>query len=294
MALNVKFLKGTVEQYNAIDTKDVNTFYYIGGTDLYLGKIKLSNAADLQAAIIRIAANETKIGNIATLTTTDKTDLVKAINELKAEITTLTGGESGGISNMIASVTGDLSTLTTDAKTNLVAAINELDAALDTEKTASKVTIDTTTTSEGMSKSYTVKQGATTVGVIDIPKDMVVSAATVETNPEDQPAGTYIVLTIANATQDKIYVNVGKLVDIYTAEASATQVQLTINQSTNKISATLVDGGVTKIKLAQDVLNAFDAAGSAATAESNAKAYTDAQITANALVWGEIETTKDK
>ena len=38
---NVKFLKGTAESYRNLVTKDVNTFYYIGGKDLYLGEIKL-------------------------------------------------------------------------------------------------------------------------------------------------------------------------------------------------------------------------------------------------------------
>ena len=38
-----------------------------------------------------------------------------------------------------------------------------------------------------------------------------------ETNPYGQPSGTYLVLTLANATSDKVYINVGTLVDIYTA-----------------------------------------------------------------------------
>ena len=47
MAYNVKFLKGTAAQYKALAEKDVNAFYYVDGTDLYLGNIKLSNAADV-------------------------------------------------------------------------------------------------------------------------------------------------------------------------------------------------------------------------------------------------------
>ena len=183
---------------------------------------------------------------------------------------------------------------------------------------------------------------------------MVVKSGAVEVDPADQAPGTYIVLTLANATSDKIYVNVGTLVDIYTAQQSAAQVQLNINSGTREISATIVaesvttaelaanavttvkiaDGNVTKAKLETTIQaslgkadsalqsadiasgatngtikvkgtevavkglasaaytesSAYDAAGSAATAESNAKAYTDTQITANALVWGEIET----
>ena len=341
MAYNVKFLKGTADQYAQLASKDVNTFYYVDGKDLYLGTIKLSNAADLQAAITRIAANETHIGDISTLKTTQKASLTAAINEVKAEVSALTGGETGGISDMIAAVTGNLTDLTTDARTNLVAAINELDAALDAEKTNSKVILEEGTSTD-YAKVYTVKQGTTTVGTINIPKDMVVKSGKVVVNPEGQTAGTYIELTLANATSDKIYVNVGTLVDIYTAQADATQVQLAIDSSTREISATIVPGSITatelavsavttaKIanrnvtleKLATDVRtslgkadsalqasditeggadgtisvygtdvkvsglgsaaytasNAYDAAGMASTAESNAKSYTDAEI----------------
>ena len=341
MDYSVKFLKGTADQYAQLASKNVNAFYYVDGTDLYLGNIKLSNAADLQAAITRIAANETHIGDISNLTTTQKASLTAAINEVKAEVSALTGGETGGISDMIATVTGNLTDLTTDAKENLVAAINELDAALNAEKTNSKVTLEEGTSTD-YAKVYTVKQGTTTVGTINIPKDMVVKSGKVVVNPEGQTEGTYIELTLANATSDKIYVNVGTLVDIYTAKADATQVQLAIDSSTREISATIVAGSITttelaasavttaKIanrnvtleKLATDVRtslgkadsalqasdiaeggadgtisvygpdvkvsglvsaaytdsNAYDAAGMASTAESNANSYTDAEI----------------
>lgn len=254
MALNVKFLKGTKAEYTTA-VKDVNAFYYVDEKDLYLGSIKLSNAADLQAAITRIAANETHIGDISALTTTQKASLTAAINEVKAEVAALTGGEgaTGGISAMIAAVTGNLTDLTTDAKTNLVAAINELNAALDAEKTNSKVTLEESTSAD-YAKVYTVKQGATTVGTINIPKDMVVKSGRVVVNPEGQTAGTYIELTLANATSDKIYVNVGTLVDIYTAKADATQVQLAIDSSTREISATIVAGSITATELAANAV----------------------------------------
>lgn len=255
MAYNVKFLKGTAAQYNGLaSNKDANTFYYVDNKDLYLGSIKLSNAEDLAAAIVRIAANETHIGNVLTLTTTEKSNLVGAVNEVKAEIAALTGGETGGITEMIKAVTGDLSTLTTEARGTLVAAINELDAAIDANAAAAVVTIDSETTTTGMLKSYTVKQGGKQIGVIDIPKDMVVKSGEVVVNPEGKTAGTYIVLTLANATEDKIYVNVGTLVDIYTTKANAAKVQLTINPSTREISADIVAGSIGAADLAANAV----------------------------------------
>lgn len=281
MAYNVKFLKGTAAQYNGLVSKDVNTFYYVDGTDLYLGNVKLSNAADLEAAIVRIAANETHIGNVSTLTTTEKSNLVGAVNELKKALSDLTGGEAGGIADMIKAVTGDLSTLSTEAKGTLVAAINEIAKEVDDNKAAAVVSISEGT-AEGYSKVYTVKQGESTVGTINIPKDMVVQSGRVVVNPEGQTAGTYIELTLANATSDKIYVNVGTLVDIYTAKENAAQIQLAIDSSTREISATIVNGSVDTDALAAEAVTASKIA---------AGAVEEAKIAANAVVTAKI---KDK
>ena len=243
----VNFYKGTKAQYDAL-TKDAYTFYLVeesASKDLYLGEVKLSNATDLANAITRISTNETDIDNIET------------------QLTTLTGADTvnGSIKKMIKDAVdavkaeiGSLENLATTEKGTIVGDINEVLASVGAGGTSAAVTIDTTTTTEGMAKSYTIKQGTTTVGTIDIPKDMVVSAASVETNPEGQTPGTYIVLTIANATQDKLYINVGTLVDIYTAEQNATQVQLVIDQSTNEISASIIAGSITATELATNAV----------------------------------------
>ena len=176
-------------------------------------------------AITKLNGDETTDGSVAKAVKTAQDTLQGKIDANKKEV-------DGKI--------GTLTDLTTDNKTSLVKAINENKAAIDAAKAADEVTLDTTTTTDGMLKSYTVKQGTKTVGVIDIPKDMVVKSGVVEVNPEGQKAGTYIVLTLANATEDKIYINVASLVDIYTAEQKATQVQLTINPTTREISAVIV------------------------------------------------------
>lgn len=145
---------------------------------------------------------------------------------------------------------GTLDDLTTTNKGNIVEALEEVKSAVGNAQTAGEVTVDTTTTTAGMAKSYTIKQGTKTVATIDIPKDMVVKSGAVEKDPKSQPAGTYLVLTLANATEDKVYVNVGTLVDIYTAKASATQVQIAIDSATREISATIAAGSVTATELA--------------------------------------------
>ena len=203
---------------------------------------------------------------------------------------------------------GDITELNTTAKTNIVSAVNEIKSAINTQ--AGVVTIETETTSAGTIKSYTVKQGDNVIGVIDIPKDLFVSEGSVVVDPEGEESGTYIKLVIANQ-ETPLYINVGSLVDIYKAHENATQIQLAINFSTREISATIVagsvgtteladdaittvkiaDANVTLAKLAIDVMNAFDSAGSANAAEANAKTYADGL---NATIDARVKSVEDK
>ena len=95
MAYNVKFLKGTAQNYADIATKDVNTFYYVDGKDLYLGTIKLSNGADLDAAVARVAKNEQDILAIQTalgeLTATAFNALKDRMDVVEGKVSTLEG-----------------------------------------------------------------------------------------------------------------------------------------------------------------------------------------------------------
>ena len=147
---------------------------------------------------------------------------------------------------------GNVDDLQTTNKT-VAGAINEVLAAVGTGGTAAVVTITSDVTSDGALKSYTVKQGNTTVGVIDIPKDMVVESGEVVENPAGQPAGTYIKLVLANVAEP-LYINVGSLVDIYKAKADATQVQLAIDPATREISATIVAGSIGTTELADNAV----------------------------------------
>lgn len=185
---------------------------------------------------------------------------------------------------------GNVDDLSTTNKT-VVTAINEVLASVGTSGTAAVVTMSTETTTEGMAKSYTIKQGDVTVGVIDIPKDLVVESGEVVSNPEGQEAGTYIKLKLANV-EEPLYINVGSLVDIYKAKANAAQVQVAIDSATREISASIVaesitatelaadsvttvkiaDKNVTKAKLSEEVQTSL---GKADVAEANAKAHAD-------------------
>lgn len=83
------------------------------------------------------------------------------------------------------------------------------------------------TAEEGYSSTYQlysiVETSETPVGAkINIPKDMVVSSGAVVENPTGQAAGVYIELTLANATNDKLYIPVNQLVDDYTGSTYIT------------------------------------------------------------------------
>ena len=175
---------------------------------------------------------------------------------------------------------GTMDNLETTAKGDLVNAINEVRNAVSAGGTAAAITMEEKTSDlgEGVAKAYVLKQGENTVGTINIPKDMVVQSGEVVVNPAGQAAGTYIKLILANATNDVIYVNVGTLVDIYKAKASAAQVQVAIDSATREISASIVAGSVTATELAADaVVTAKIAYGNV----TKAKLSTDVQASLN-------------
>lgn len=160
------------------------------------------------------------------------------------------------------------------------------DAAEENAIDASAVAI----TADNTGLIYTVTQGGTQIAQINIPADMVVSSGRVVTfeSGDTLPSGvtvpgTYIELTIANATSDKLYINATDLVDIYTAAASATQVQLAIDAN-NVISASIVAGSITATELATDaVITVKIQDGAVTTAKLGADAVTNAKLADDAV-----------
>ena len=131
-----------------------------------------------------------------------------------------------------------------------------------------------TTTPEGYAKRYTLSQCGNQIASIDIPSDMVVSSGKVVENPAGQTAGTYIELTLANAAKDKIYINVGDLIEYVTGAAAADGIITTFVDDNHVLTATIGDGTITKAKLATTVqtsLGKADTALQAAALEPYAK-----------------------
>lgn len=281
------------------------------------GLDKLNGDATTEGSVDKKVADAKSELNTAISNVDKKVDATQAeVDAVEGEVTRVEAKVDAN-----ANAIGDLETLETTSKEDLVKAINEVRNAVSVGGTAAAITMTSDTTIEGMLKSYTIKQGENVVGTIDIPKDMVVQSGEVVVLAENEvagyAAGTYIKLTLANATNDVIYVNVGTLVDIYKAKANATQVQLTIDSATREISAVIVaesitatelaadavttvkiaDGNVTKAKLSTAVQASLDKADAAATkaefddevarakaaeekALTDAKAYADEKVLA--------------
>jgi hypothetical protein len=129
-------------------------------------------------------------------------------------------------------------------------------------------------------------EGAAT---INIPKDMVVSGGEVVTNPEGQEEGTYIKLTLANATNDVLYIPASKLVDTYKGDSyiNVNGYTLSLNVST-LASALATDNAFTSKYVSTQAFNSYKEANETAyktyaddkanTAESNAKTYVNSQL----------------
>lgn len=110
---------------------------------------------------------------------------------------------------------------------------------------------------------HLTKDGVNTGVAINIPKDMVVKSGTVEVNPDKQPAGTYLVLTLANATEDKVYINVGSLIEYVTSGSAESDMVVVAVSEDHKVTATITDGSITKAKLATGVQTSLNKADSA-------------------------------
>lgn len=81
--------------------------------------------------------------------------------------------------------------------------------------------------------------------VINIPKDMVVSGGEVvdlaEGNTEGKDVGTYIKLTLANATNDTLYIPVTELVNTYSGSDYITVSGYTISLNTETLASSLAE-----------------------------------------------------
>ena len=221
---------------------------------LVSGKIPVENwkvqGGDTQAQVGNLADKVTKLE-------TANTENKAAIASVKAT------ADKAVVANDAITAATDFSVVKYDSK-GLVTAGKVLTAAevpglsaLETKVNKIGVAAKETANA-GYLKSYTFTGPDGTPIDIDIPKDLVVTKGEVVKEGKD----TFIQLTIANQVAP-IKINVKDLVDVYTAQANAAQVQLAIS-GTNEISATIKPGSIAKTDLAAAVQGSLDKADAAA------------------------------
>lgn len=220
---------------------------------LVAGKIPAENwkvqGGDTQAEVGNLADKVTKLE-------TANTENKNAIAAVKAT------ADKAVVANDAITAATDFSVVKYDAK-GLVTAGKVLTAAEVPGLSALETKVNNIgvaakeTANAGYLKSYTFTGPDGTPVDIDIPKDLVVTKGEIVKEGKD----TFIQLTIANQVAP-VKINVKDLVDVYTAQANAAQVQLAIS-GTNEISATIKPGSIAKADLTtavQESLNKADAA----------------------------------
>ena len=225
------------------------------------------------------------------------TQTVKSAYDLAATKTTMdevvkkdyaTKTEAQGYANAKDTAIADAKQAGTDAMTKIGAipteskattAIGYVDEQIKAVKTGLvdyTVTADMSTPAN-VAKRYVLSQNGSEIVTIDIPKDLVVSSGTVEVKDKAGVwgvAGTYLVLTLANTTSDKVYINVGDLIEYVTGAKAADGIITTSVDANHVLTATIGDGTITKAKLStavQTSLGKADTALQAAALEPYAK-----------------------
>ena len=185
---------------------------------------EVDSNADVAAAAANVAQSDVDAleGLVGTLpegatakTVTGYID--EAAGKVATDLTALDGSladvaKSGAAADVSIADEGGKITATT-----VEGALAELAEAISATSTAGAVTCEKSSPDD-VAARYTFKQGGVQIpnAVIDIPKDMVVESGEVVTNPEGKPAGTYIVLTLANKAENKLYINVTDLIEYVT------------------------------------------------------------------------------
>lgn len=125
---------------------------------------------------------------------------------------------------------------------------------------------------------HLTKDGVNTGAAINIPKDMVVKSGEVVTNPEGQPAGTYIKLVLQNVA-DPLYINVGSLIEYVTSGSQTGDMVVVAVSDDHKVTATITDGTISKSKLVTEVQTSLGLADNSVQKETGKRLMTDEEGT---------------
>lgn len=192
----------------------------LGADGTYIKQAK--NVSDNLVALDRqVKVNADAIGTLTSLTTTEKTNLVGAVNEIKG-----TADSALGLANTNKASIGTLTNLATTEKGNLVGAVNEVKGSVDAANTAIA--------------------GKADLGLSNINAD----GETVIKNLAKTEAGAIVNVQLGDLSTEKYYVDAGKKVNENISaldkqvKVNADAIDLKANQELSNINAT----GENKIK----------------------------------------------
>lgn len=201
------------------------------------------------AKLTDVEAVEEKVGDISTLTTTAKDNVVNAVNELKTELGNV--GSAGKL--VLTEDTSNPDYAKVYTLTQGTAAVGTINIPKDMVVSSGKVVVDPKGQEPGTYLELTLANAAA--------DKIYINAGSLVDN----------YTAAQNATQIQLAINAE------TREISATVVAGSIGTTEladNAITTVkIADGNVTYAKLAADVIAKFDAAGAASTAEQNAKTH---------------------
>lgn len=294
------YVNGAVTS-DQVSNFDADTIYFVAGANgvdpkIYKGSTIFANAGDL-------ATLRTQIGSLP-VDTEEYDDLIDYIDKQIAAgdlaiTNSLADVATSGTAADVAVVDAD-NNFTGDNVEDILAEIaDNLSDGVDSKT----IYLTDNGSTNDYAKVYNLYQGEwdpadstvtgyvapTLIGTINIPKDKVVEDGAVvnitfdsadnklkegETDvtalilgtgtPTAADAGKYIKLTLENVT-DPLYIAAQDLVDIYTPQANATQVQLAVS-SANEISASIVAGSIGETELTTSAVTSAKIADNAVTA----------------------------
>jgi hypothetical protein len=160
--------------------------------------------------------------------------------------------------------------------------IADIKGKIEAAKTGDRVTLEhADSTTPGVLKTYTIKQGDTSVGTIDIPKDFLVKSGSLVKGTFNEGAFTEAtdgadtaIKLVINAQdgndneESDIYINVRDLIDVYTGSTGDT-VNVTVEGKT--IKASLSDSAQTRVN---NALTSITVNGQSANVSNNVAAVT--------------------
>jgi hypothetical protein len=200
------------------------------------------------------AKASTATSKIATMLGTDGTSnkSIRTIAQEEAgKVDTALKGDSSKDTKDSATIAGAkkyADDAATAAKNDAIANAGALAGSAKNEAiNSSRVSVSTDTTTTGMLKTYTLKQGGTTIGTIDIPKDLVVSSGSVVTGAwtgttfTESTSGKDTAIKLVLSNNETLYINASSLVDVY-GVSDTTTIDMTITGTT--ISASIKAGSV--------------------------------------------------